>query len=305
MQRIILLVFLFLVSSALKAAPLKLLDSYPTFAGASVALKDIVGTKPVYLKFWASWCLDCRHELPSLEKSYQQYHNDIAMFAVNLNINESDDAIRELQQKSGLTMPIVMDQNGSIASNFQFVGTPFHVLINAKGEVVYSTYRDDAKLAYKLQQLAADKIDSVDPETITHLAKAPQPSKPVASNNDIVLVYFSAVWCDSYMADVDANIASHCINAIHTVDKLYQAHPKMVLQAYVTHLWTEDKDLLDYQQRLHIPYPVKIDHNNAVFQQYHGTGYPTVIVLKQGKEVARFTDFTDSEKVLTALKEYF
>jgi thiol-disulfide isomerase/thioredoxin len=302
MRMLLVVLTLFSICRPLHAQTLKLLDSYPSFAGEAVSLQSVLGSKPVYLKFWATWCLDCRRELPSLEKTYQQYRHDIAMFAVNLNINETDDAIRQLQQESGLSMPIVIDQHGSIASNFNFVGTPFHVLINTSGEVVYTTYRDDAKLAFKLKQLAKGQEVEV---SIAEPNELPQQTEDaVVTKNGTSLVYFSAVWCDTYMQDVEASIATNCINAIQTINQLFATQPQLNMQAYVTHLWTQDGDLAEYQQRLKIPYVVTMDKQNKLFQHYQAKGYPTVIVLKQGKEVVRFSDFSQPQQVLGKLQSY-
>ena len=302
MRMLLVVLTLFSICRPLYGQTLKLLDSYPSFAGEAVSLQSVLGSKPVYLKFWATWCLDCRRELPSLEKTYQQYHHDIAMFAVNLNINETDDAIRQLQQESALTMPIIMDQHGSIASNFNFVGTPFHVLINTSGEVVYTTYRDDAKLAFKLEQLA--KGHAVEVSIAEPNEQAQQAVDTVVTNNGTSLVYFSAVWCDTYMQDVDASIAANCVNANKTIKQLLTVKPQLNIQAYVTHLWTQDSDLTDYKQRLKIPYDVKTDRQNKLFQHYQAKGYPTVIVFNQGKEVARFNDFSQPQQVLSKLQSY-
>jgi len=273
--------------------------SYETFEHQKVDLQSLIGTKPVYLKFWASWCLDCRHELPSLEKTYQKYRNQMAIYAVNLNINETDEAIKKLQQKNNLTIPILMDNNGTIAGNFEFKGTPFHVLINRKGEVVYTTYKDDAQLAAQLELLAKDSQKAA--------ATAERVSQVDTVNtqlpNGVSLVYFSATWCDSYMKDVDAEISSNCINAIHTVDKLYRAQPTTQLIAYVTHLWTEQADLTDYRKRFSVPYKVTMDKNNERFRHFKASGYPTLIVFNNGSEVERFTKFTADDTTLTKIKE--
>ena len=101
------------------ASPLAFEDEYQLFGQGMLNLKKIIGHKPIYMKFWATWCLECRDELPNLQKAYEKHGSHIAMFAVNLNINESDEQIRYFQRRSQLTIPILMDNNGSIAGNFQ------------------------------------------------------------------------------------------------------------------------------------------------------------------------------------------
>lgn len=262
-----------------------------------MSLQALIGKKPVYLKFWATWCLDCRRELPSLEQTYQKYSDSIAIFAVNLNINETDETIYSLQQKNKLTIPILMDNNGTIAGNFEFKGTPFHVLINKQGEVVYTTYKDDEQLADQLAKLASN----------TKTAAADTTVKTSAANNtplpkDTAVMYFSATWCDWYMKDIHPELSSNCINALQTVDKLYRSTPRLQLSAYVTHLWTEPTDVDDYSKKFSLPYTVSMDDNNEQFRRFKATGYPTVIVLKDGKEITRITEFDGSEKPLQAIK---
>ena len=287
---------LFLIAPLVNAKPLQFDASYETFEHQKVDLQSIVGTKPVYLKFWASWCLDCRRELPSLEKTYQQFRDQMAIYAVNLNINETDEAIKKLQQKNNLTIPILMDNNGTIAGNFEFKGTPFHVLINRKGEVVYTTYKDDAELIRQLTLLAKDSAKSTE---TTDGVKQALPANTQLPNG-VSLVYFSATWCDTYMNDVEPKISGNCINAIHTVDQLYRAQPTLQLIAYVTHLWTEQSDLAEYRKRFSLPYKVNMDNNNEKFRHFKASGYPTLIIFNNGTEVARITEFSKDE---TTFKE--
>lgn len=292
-----LLGLLLLLSPWLSATPLQFEAEYQTFEKQPVALQALIGKKPLYLKFWATWCLDCRRELPSLEQTYQKYSDKIAIFAVNLNINETDGAIRSLQQKNKLTIPILMDNNGSIAGNFEFKGTPFHVLINKQGEVVYTTYKDDERLADQLSKLASNTKTTAAEATVSTSTTTNAPL-----TKGTIVIYFSATWCDWYMKDIHPELSSNCINALQTVDKLYRSTPKLQLSAYVTHLWTEPTDVDDYSKKFSLPYKVSMDDNNEQFRRYKATGYPTVIVLKDGKEITRITEFDGSKKPLQAIK---
>lgn len=292
-----LLIAFLLFSPWLSAKPLQFEAEYQTFEKQPVSLQALIGKKPVYLKFWATWCLDCRRELPSLEQTYQQYSDKIAIFAVNLNINETDDAIRSLQQKHNLTIPILMDNNGTIAGNFEFKGTPFHVLINKQGEVVYTTYKDDEQLADQLSKLASNTKTAAADTTVKTSTTTHTPLTKGAT-----VIYFSATWCDWYMKDIHPELSSNCINALQTIDKLYRSTPNLQLSAYVTHLWTEPTDVDDYSKKFALPYKVSMDDNNEQFRYFKASGYPTVIVLKDGKEITRVTEFDGSEKPLQTIK---
>lgn len=296
--RLVFLLFL-LPGLSLHAKPLELDESYQLFGGGSANLKQTLGTKPLYLKFWATWCLDCRRELPNLQRAYEQYQDKIAIYAVNLNINETDEYIRRLQQKHNLTIPILMDNQGSLAGNFKFHGTPFHVLINAQGNVVYTTYNDDANLQQQLLQLADMTTDA----TVTQDAAEKSALPFHLMQKGPALVYFAATWCDWYMQDIHPEMATNCTSATQILNRIHKQYPKLALQSYVTHLWTEPADVKTYQEKFSITYPVHIDSNNVVARQLKSSQYPSLLLFNNGKEVNRFEKFTQEEVILGAVKK--
>ncbi|ACE85071.1 TlpA family protein disulfide reductase [Cellvibrio japonicus] len=279
------------------AKPLQLDAQYAVFDGDPVSLQQVLGKQPVYLKFWASWCLDCRRELPHLQQTYERYRDRIAFYAVNLNINEEDTYIQALKDKHQLTIPIVMDNNGSIAGNFQFHGTPFHVLINRTGDVVYTTYKDDAQLASNLEQLAS--LGTL--ATAKNSAQIARTSTPVTLPEGLALVYFATTWCDWYMADIHPDMARNCTQADQLVNQLHKQHPNIPLQSYVSHLWTEEKYLKEYIEKFNIRYPVTVDTEGAIARYYQNSEYPTLLLFDKGKELKRFSRFENPEDVLAQL----
>lgn len=284
-------VYLITLLMTLNAQAWTLDKEYQVFDSQPIDLQQQIGKKPVYIKFWATWCLDCRRELPSLQKTYEKYKDTISIYAVNLNINETDEFIRKLKQENQLSIPIVMDNNGSIASNFQFYGTPFHALINADGKLVYTSYKDDENLAKALQQLSNSK----NPETVVAVSK----NKPIKTHTKgISLLYFSATWCDWYMKDIHPEMSENCIQATNMMNQLKQKNPALPLKSYVTHLWTETADLKKYLDTYKIQYSVEIDLDNLHAQAYAVSQYPTLLLLKDGKEIKRFDDFSNANSIL-------
>lgn len=283
-------------TSLTHAKELQLDDHYDLFEGKPVSLQSIIGKKPVYLKFWATWCLDCRRELPHLEQTYQKYHDKLTIYAVNLNINETDEYIRNLQEKNHLTIPILMDNNGSIAGNFDFQGTPFHVLLDAKGNVVYTTYKDDDVLEKNLEQLARNEKVAV----IDNSAQIEKSSFTKTQTKGFSFVYLATTWCDWYMKDIHPEMSSNCIKATDTVNQLHRQQPNISLQSYVSHLWTDEKYLAEYKSKFSISYPVDIDLKGDIARYYQVTEYPSLLVFNNQQEIGRFTNF---DKPAVILKE--
>src|SRR5882757_8210863 len=41
-----------------------------TLDGDTIDLAKLYGAKPVYLKFWATWCIPCREQMPKFKRIY-------------------------------------------------------------------------------------------------------------------------------------------------------------------------------------------------------------------------------------------
>jgi thiol-disulfide isomerase/thioredoxin len=286
---------------ALFAQNLVLDETYQQFQGEPIALKQQLGNKPIYLKLWATWCLDCRKQMPDLQAVYTKYKDAIDIYAVNLNINETQETLQAIKDKYQLTVPIVLDNNGTIARNFNFVGTPFHVLINADGKVVYTSYHADADLHLKLDQLAhATLMSSAKVEGVAdgnHKRAAPKLPKGFAVR------YFSASWCGWYFADIEPAMAQNCMRGDAVASALFKqsTSAKIDWASYATYLWAEPKDVDEYKKKQALPYAITYDRANTFAQGYRVSQYPTLIVFKNGKEVRRFTQFDQPEQLQKTL----
>ncbi|MBI3325552.1 MAG: TlpA family protein disulfide reductase [Nitrospinae bacterium] len=111
----------------------------PEFAGHAlegerVSLADLRG-RVVLLNFWASWCLECRPEMPAFE----QLHRDFAaqgLTVLGVNVREGTPAIRPYAKELNLTFPLVLDRKGEIAMSYGVIGLPTTFLIGRDGRAV-------------------------------------------------------------------------------------------------------------------------------------------------------------------------
>src|SRR3984893_10368637 len=116
-----------------------------TIDGESIDLGDLYGKKAVYLKFWATWCVPCRQQMPHFEHAYETAGPDMAVIAINVGFNDSVEAIRAYRKQLGITMPIVFD-DGSLGAAFHLRVTPTHVVIGRDGRIQYVSHLADQEL---------------------------------------------------------------------------------------------------------------------------------------------------------------
>jgi cytochrome c biogenesis protein CcmG/thiol:disulfide interchange protein DsbE len=100
-----------------RAAPDFLLE---TPAGAQFRLSDLHG-KPLLVNFWATWCTECRQELPLIVKAYDA-NKTLGFAVVAVNLQENSDQIAQFAQEFGMTFPIVIDRTGGVGDAWHIGG---------------------------------------------------------------------------------------------------------------------------------------------------------------------------------------
>jgi thiol-disulfide isomerase/thioredoxin len=84
------------------------------------------------INFWASWCLPCKREMPSLAKLAQKYPN-IKVYAINMekpNKLRAGDYFKSL----GITsLDIYFDPDFKLVKTFKMRGLPTSILIDKNG----------------------------------------------------------------------------------------------------------------------------------------------------------------------------
>lgn len=99
--------------------------------GKVVRLSDFRG-QTVVLNFWATWCTPCRREFPEFAEAYDREKNrGLVILAVNLKENLS--AVRKFSSDFGAGFPILMDTDGSVASQYRIQGLPVTWFIDREG----------------------------------------------------------------------------------------------------------------------------------------------------------------------------
>jgi thiol-disulfide isomerase/thioredoxin len=107
-----------------------------------LALADLVGKtwelaalkgRPVLLNFWATWCEPCRAEMPSLDRLARRHAGEgLAVFTVNYQ--EGEAKIRAFLDTLQVSLPVLLDRDGSAARQWTPRVFPSTVLIDRRGQ---------------------------------------------------------------------------------------------------------------------------------------------------------------------------
>jgi cytochrome c biogenesis protein CcmG, thiol:disulfide interchange protein DsbE len=113
---------------AVPTAPLPQLEG-----GGGESLADYRG-RWVLVNFWASWCLPCRAEAPTLEE-FQQRHGKGRFTVVGIDTQDLSDDAKAFVERYGLSYPQLRDGNGDIADEYGTTGVPENFLVDPTGKV--------------------------------------------------------------------------------------------------------------------------------------------------------------------------
>lgn len=103
-------------------------------SGKRVSVKSLRG-KVVFLNFWATWCIPCRQEMPTMEKLHWKLKKD-GLEVVAINIREGKKDVRKFLDELGLTFTVLLDKDGKVSEEYGAWAIPLSYFINRKGEFV-------------------------------------------------------------------------------------------------------------------------------------------------------------------------
>ena len=103
------------------------------FSGETLRLSELKG-KVVVLNLWASWCGPCRQEMPSFERTWQEYRDRGVVF-LGVAVSDTEQDARAFAQQVGVTYPLGLDTTGQISQTYRPVGLPSTYFIDRQGNI--------------------------------------------------------------------------------------------------------------------------------------------------------------------------
>lgn len=104
--------------------------------GDSLSLRERYQGTVTLVNIWATWCVPCLTEMPSMQKAYEALGGSGFRIAAVSVDEAADDEVNEFVEKLGLTFDILHDRSTGIQKVYQTTGVPESFLINREGIIV-------------------------------------------------------------------------------------------------------------------------------------------------------------------------
>jgi thiol-disulfide isomerase/thioredoxin len=124
------------------------LKPWPGVITPALSLSDLEGKphsladyrgKVVLVNFWATWCVPCREEMPSIERLRSSLDGrPFVVLAVNLA--EPESRIRKFLEAVPVSFPVLLDKNAQTAKAWQARVLPATFIVGPDGVVRYQYF---------------------------------------------------------------------------------------------------------------------------------------------------------------------
>lgn len=103
----------------------------------TVKLSDVLGRKAVLVNFWATWCVPCREEMPTMERAYRAYkERGLEILAVSVDVGPEPTvttAVKKFMAELKLSFPALLDPKWKVVNLYRVIGLPATFLIDRRG----------------------------------------------------------------------------------------------------------------------------------------------------------------------------
>ena len=111
----------------------------PNLDGKDIKLSELLSRGPVVLDFWATWCKPCIKGFPALQQIHEKYKaQGLTVIAVSVDSPKSRSRVSPFISSQKYTFEVLLDVEGKVAQKYNAVAIPRTVLINPKGEIIYT-----------------------------------------------------------------------------------------------------------------------------------------------------------------------
>jgi thiol-disulfide isomerase/thioredoxin len=92
--------------------------------------------KVVLVNFWATWCVPCREEMPSMQ-ALRARMADKPFEVLAVNMMESEEKIAAFRASQRIDLPVLMDKDGAAARDWKVRMLPISFVVDRSGKIRY------------------------------------------------------------------------------------------------------------------------------------------------------------------------
>lgn len=125
--------------------------------GNEVSLRELAGGKVVFLNFWATWCGPCVAELPSIERLYGQFGNEVTFVCVS---NEQAATLKQFLEARKYSLPFFISA-AQPPPELNEAAIPATFIISPEGKILFkhvggADWAHESVVAFLSQALGQD-----------------------------------------------------------------------------------------------------------------------------------------------------
>ncbi|CAN5212539.1 hypothetical protein BH24CHL7_BH24CHL7_01560 [soil metagenome] len=100
--------------------------------GGSFDTRDYRGA-PLWINFMATWCPQCRDELPMMESLQAQLDDELSIVLVD--VGEDRRTVQNFIDSLGVELPTALDEDGAIERAWGIIALPVHFWLDGNGVI--------------------------------------------------------------------------------------------------------------------------------------------------------------------------
>lgn len=105
-----------------------------TTSGSTIKLSELAQDRPTLVGFWATWCPNCRRNLPIQNELLSKYSSQVHV--VEVNLNESRDKVDDYVKGKEFDFFVAYDEQGLVSRAWGIGYTNTRVLIASDGSLI-------------------------------------------------------------------------------------------------------------------------------------------------------------------------
>jgi peroxiredoxin len=101
--------------------------------GERVQLSALEG-QPVLINFWATWCVFCVDEMPTIQKAYERHESE-GLVVLAVDVQETRSKAANFGDHLGVTFNLLMDSEGAVADEYRVSTMPTSYFVDRVGVI--------------------------------------------------------------------------------------------------------------------------------------------------------------------------